>query len=354
MPGLIGASVWMASLSTVDVLPWFSCCCSPKGSPNGLCGCCSLLPTFTGRCSAEMMPALTEPSRPSGLPMASTVSPTCTLSLLPKVAGLRLETPAALMTARSVDASRPTIVAFAVSPLLKVTVMLPPDAAAEMTWLLVRIVPSDVMITPDPSSLPPLAVTSIDTTLGCTAAATLARVSVGLVPPLTTVPLATVGVLVPSRCSAISAPASPEPSATTSTRAPTPATRPNLGPRGPAGDGSGGAGGGGGGGSTWVGACVVGFLLRPPGRRAVRGRLLGAGGGRVVGHESTIARTAGGLLAAPCEVPVCAGSRGDYGRSVGFDSYPTGDGAGTMRIRKICAARITATAAQAVAGSWTP
>ena len=58
--------------------------------------------------------------------------------------------------------------------------------------MLVRIDPSDVMITPDPSSVPPLAVTSIDTTLGCTAAATLASVSVGLVPPLTTVPLAMV------------------------------------------------------------------------------------------------------------------------------------------------------------------
>ena len=217
-----------------------------------------------------MMPALTEPSRPSGLPIASTVSPTCTLSLLPKVAGLRPETPEALMTARSVDVSRPTIVAFAVLPSLNVTLMLPPpDAAEEITWLLVRIAPSDVMITPDPSSVPPLAVTSIDTTLGFTAAATLASVSVGLVPPLTTVPLATVVVLRESGCTAISAPASPEPSATARTIAPTPAMRPKPGPgraAGPAGPaGPGGSGGSGGrpdsedGGNTWVGAVSPGF-----------------------------------------------------------------------------------------------
>ena len=157
------------------------------------------------------------------------------------------------MTARSVDASRPTIVAFAVSPLLKVTVMVPPSAAAEITWLLVRIEPFDVMITPDPSSEPPLAATWIETTLGITAAATLASVSVGLVPPLTTVPLAMGVVLPPSRCRAISAPASPEPSATTSTSAPTPAIRPNPWPEPERSAGGGAAGSAGGyGGSTRV------------------------------------------------------------------------------------------------------
>jgi hypothetical protein len=118
----------------------------------------------------------------------------------------------------------------AVSPLLNVTVMVPPLAAAEITWLLVRIDPSDVMITPDPSSLPLLVSTLIDTTLGCTAAATLASVSVGLVPPFTIVPLVTVCAAPPSRCRAISAPASPEPSATTSTMAAAAAVRPNGGP----------------------------------------------------------------------------------------------------------------------------
>jgi len=44
------------------------------------CDCWSP-PTEMVRCSALTMPAVTEPCRPSGLPMASTVSPTCTASL---------------------------------------------------------------------------------------------------------------------------------------------------------------------------------------------------------------------------------------------------------------------------------
>ena len=49
----MGASVWMASLTT-SVLVLLS------------------PPASTGRCSAETMPAVTEPSRPSGLPIAPT------------------------------------------------------------------------------------------------------------------------------------------------------------------------------------------------------------------------------------------------------------------------------------------
>ena len=90
------------------------------------------------------------------------------------------------MTARSVDASRPTMrglggVAVAEGHGDRAAV----DAAAEMTWLLVRI----VAVGRHDHARPLVACrrwpsTLIDTTLGCTAAATLASVSVGLVPPV--------------------------------------------------------------------------------------------------------------------------------------------------------------------------
>ena len=77
------------------------------------------------------------------------------------------------MTARSVTGSRPTIVAEWLVPSLKVTRSEPPSAAPATTWLLVRIRPSLSMITPVPSPPPPLAeVSTMDTTLGRTAAAT--------------------------------------------------------------------------------------------------------------------------------------------------------------------------------------
>src|SRR3954447_15382526 len=122
------------------------------------------------------------------------------------------------------------------------------------------MLPSELMITPEPSSEPALAVTVIETTLGCTAAATLASVSVGLVPPLTAVPLATVAVGVAgSRCSAISAPANPDPSATASTTAAAATIRPvpRRPPRGAAGEGIGGSVGGSADGSGGSGAVAV-------------------------------------------------------------------------------------------------
>ena len=84
--------------------------------------------------------------------MASTVSPTRSPDAEPNAAGTRPDTPAARMTARSADASWPTMLAVAVRPLLKITLMVPaPPAAASMTWLLVRMVPSEPVMTPEPS-----------------------------------------------------------------------------------------------------------------------------------------------------------------------------------------------------------
>ncbi len=90
------------------------------------------------RSLALMMPAVTEPSRPSGLPIASTVSPTSILALLPNLAACRPETPDALTTARSVRSSVPMIEACAFLPSAKITVTVSPCAVAT-TWLLVTM-----------------------------------------------------------------------------------------------------------------------------------------------------------------------------------------------------------------------
>ena len=58
LPGLIAASVWMASMTaTVSPVP----------------------SSRTGRCSALTMPVVTVPARPSGEPMAITLSPTASV-----------------------------------------------------------------------------------------------------------------------------------------------------------------------------------------------------------------------------------------------------------------------------------
>ena len=95
-------------------------CCWPNGLlPNGLCGVCSSLLDWMVRSFALMMPAVTEPSSPSGLPSARTVSPTCIWELSPSVAALRPDTPDALTTARSVRGSVPTMSAVAFLPFAK-------------------------------------------------------------------------------------------------------------------------------------------------------------------------------------------------------------------------------------------
>src|SRR5579864_7123111 len=93
LPGLIAVSVWITLLMTL--VDGDDC---PGKPPYGWL---LRLPTVIVRCSAEMIPEVTDPVRPSGLPMASTVSPTCSPDTEPKAAGTRSDTPEARMTARS-------------------------------------------------------------------------------------------------------------------------------------------------------------------------------------------------------------------------------------------------------------
>ena len=99
LPGLIAAEVWMALVTTVSLEVW------PSGE-----GLASLV--LTGRLSAETMPVVTVPERPSGLPTAMTGSPTLRAALSPRLIGVRsLGAEVSLMTARSVEGSVPTMVA---------------------------------------------------------------------------------------------------------------------------------------------------------------------------------------------------------------------------------------------------
>ena len=68
------------------------------------------------------MPKLIEPSRPNGLPMASTNCPTLTLLESPTLIGCNLTAfESTLMTARSLSGSTPTTVAGTLVPSAKVT-----------------------------------------------------------------------------------------------------------------------------------------------------------------------------------------------------------------------------------------
>src|SRR6476469_7464854 len=162
LPGLIAAEVWMALVTTS--LP--DDCCWPKGDSLDV-------PVLTGRLRAEMMPVVTVPERPSGLPTAMAGSPTLRPSESPRVIGVRSLGPlVSLMTARSVDASVPTIVAPYVRPSLRVTVIAPLPVASPTTWLFVRMCPLLPKTTPEPAPEPCWVVTSMLTTLGETAADT--------------------------------------------------------------------------------------------------------------------------------------------------------------------------------------
>src|SRR5439155_118222 len=94
LPGLIGASV--CNMPLIDWLPplprWF-------WSP----------PTLMVRFLALMMPAVTEPSRPSGLPSARTVSPTLVPSLSPNLAAVTPEPSATAATSAAIMVRRPNL-----------------------------------------------------------------------------------------------------------------------------------------------------------------------------------------------------------------------------------------------------
>lgn len=179
LPGFREASVWSALYVVVDV-PVSPLNCWPpnwKGQlpsppwPPWLSLWLSSVETVTSRLSAETMPLVTVPVRPSGEPIATTVSPTLTPSELPRVAAFRPDAFSSLISARSFLLSVPTTLAVYDFPSLVDTLI---EVAPEMTWLLVTISPPLVMITPEPVDVPLLSVALTSTTLGLTAAAMVA------------------------------------------------------------------------------------------------------------------------------------------------------------------------------------
>ena len=121
LPELMAASVWMRPLRVE--LDWPA---PPPCSPE----------TVMDRSRAETMPVVTVPSRPSGEPIATAMSPTCTALESAKVTGVRSSPPFTWMTARSWVASVATMVASLVVPSEKRTST---DCAPSTTWLLVTM-----------------------------------------------------------------------------------------------------------------------------------------------------------------------------------------------------------------------
>src|SRR6516165_8997023 len=153
LPGLMEASVCSADTSNAV----------PSASPG----------TSTVRSRALMMPDVTVPDSPSGAPIATTGWPTFTDDDEPSEITLSWREVCTWSTARSVCGSRPVIVAGAVCPSANSTPTEPPLPATAMTWLLVKMYPSDRMISPDPvPPPPPLPLAEIVTTEGMTWSAT--------------------------------------------------------------------------------------------------------------------------------------------------------------------------------------
>src|SRR3954451_12351895 len=125
------------------------------------------LPSGTLRRRAETMPSVTLERSPSGLPRASTMSPTSTCEESANVAG-RGRAPTMRITARSFATSRPTAVAGWLSPEASVTTN---RVAFPTTCALVTTSPRASKTTPEPRSCG----VRIWTTDGETALTTLTR-----------------------------------------------------------------------------------------------------------------------------------------------------------------------------------
>ena len=157
LPGLIAASVWIAS-STVF---WF--CASP--------------PAATGRLSALTMPVVTVPSRPSGEPIGDDVLADPQIAGRTERDGRQPGGPVGLhdrdVTAGiGADHRERRGVAVGEGDLGLHAAWPPVPLAAATTWLLVRMSPSVERMMPEPSSdCLPMSVSSL-TTLGTTLAAT--------------------------------------------------------------------------------------------------------------------------------------------------------------------------------------
>ena len=119
------------------------------------------------------MPDVTVPDSPSGAPSATTGWPPRTPSDDPIAITFSSCGGSTRSTARSVCGSRPVMVAGTVAPSENTTLTDPPPTAAEITWLLVRMYPSDLITSPDPLPPPPSGlVTLMVTTDGSTSLAT--------------------------------------------------------------------------------------------------------------------------------------------------------------------------------------
>src|SRR5206468_10651636 len=124
LPWLIAASVWIESL----IVKLFGAC--------------------IWRWTALTIPPVSVSSRPNGLPIATTASPTLTLLESPSVSGCRTDCGAStLITARSVDWSLPTTEALYVLPFQNRTET---ESALSTTCSFVTMCPSESITKPEP------------------------------------------------------------------------------------------------------------------------------------------------------------------------------------------------------------
>ena len=156
LPGLIGASVWIIG-------------CSAR--PGRM------------RLRPLTIPRVIVCSRPIGLPIATTSSPTCSADESPRRAAGSGDVASSRSSARSVTVSTPSTRAGVFVPESSVTER---DAAPSTTWALVSTWPSRSMTTPDPTTVSNrrwgfallILVAWIDTTAGDTRSKSVASDSV--------------------------------------------------------------------------------------------------------------------------------------------------------------------------------
>ena len=128
LPGLSAASVWMTSSTTRATAP------ARVGSE---------------RPSAETTPAVTEPEKPCGLPIATTSWPTRSVAASPSSAGGR-PSPSARSTARSDSGSVPITRAPTSRPSVNAARIAGRPRRDSTTWAEVSMNPSGVITTPEP------------------------------------------------------------------------------------------------------------------------------------------------------------------------------------------------------------
>ena len=99
---------------------------------------------------AEIIPDVTVPPKPNGLPIAITQSPILALSESPNLTGINFLLDSILRTAISDNGSDPKTFALNSSSPSTLTIM---SSAPLMTWLLVITIPSASIIKPEPKAL---------------------------------------------------------------------------------------------------------------------------------------------------------------------------------------------------------